>query len=422
MSANYTAPGVYIEEIASGSRPIEAVGTSTVGFIGAAPKADAHRGEAFPVTNWLQFVKEFVKEGSRSTPLAQAAFGFFQNSNGLCYIVNIGENDAIAGGEGGRRSGLQLFEEIDEIAIVAAPGYTDQASHAALIAHCEKMRDRFAVLDAPRPVMSSKEPKKETAPTVEETPAASSATPPAAPPSRKESARETGTAASPLEHVKKSREKLASANGFGAYYFPWIQIQDPLMPKETVWAPPSGHIAGIYARVDGTRGVHKAPANEIIRGAIDLEYRVTQEEQQILNPMGVNCIRFFPGQGIRVWGARTLATDANWRYINVRRLFNMIEESIAAGTHWVVFEPNDATLWNAIKRDVSAFLTRLWRLGALMGKTPEEAFFVKCDEETNTPEEISAGRVVTIIGVAPVKPAEFVVFKIGQTENGSKVE
>lgn len=401
MGGNYAAPGVYIEEIQAGARPIEAVGTSTVGFIGVAPNQEAHQNEAFPITNWLQFVKEFVPEGGKSTPLVHAVFGFFQNSSGLCYIVNVGSKGSISGGEGGKRGGLQLFEEIDEIALVAAPGYTDQASHNALVTHCEKMKDRFAILDAPLLSASGKKPPKED---------------------DSAKSKEEGNISNPIDTVKKSKGKISSQNGFGAYYFPWIQIQDPLVLKETVWAPPSGHIAGIYARVDSMRGVHKAPANEILHGALDLEYRVTREEQEILNPLGVNCIRFFPGQGIRVWGGRTLATESNWRYISVRRLFNMIKESIADGTRWVVFEPNDPTLWNSIRRDVSAFLTRLWRQGALMGRTPDEAFFVKCDEETNTQEEIDAGRVVTVVGIAPVKPAEFVVFKIGQTESGATVE
>jgi uncharacterized protein len=159
--------------------------------------------------------------------------------------------------------------------------------------------------------------------------------------------------------------------------------------------------------------VHKAPANEIIRGALNVTYRVTRQEQEQLNPEGVNCIRLFPREGIRVYGARTVAASSSeWRYLNVRRLFNMIEESIARSTRWVVFEPNDRPLWKSIKRDVSAFLTLIWRQGALMGRTPEEAFFVQCDEETNPPEEVDAGRVVTVLGLAPVKPAEFVIFQI----------
>jgi phage tail sheath protein FI len=228
---------------------------------------------------------------------------------------------------------------------------------------------------------------------------------------------DVGTATSATK--EQGLRARTSDSGFGAFYFPWLVVKDPLSPKKMATVPPSGHIAGIYARVDSTRGVHKAPANEPIRGALDLAYRVTREEQGELNINGVNCIRFFPGQGIRVWGARTLAeSSSEWKYINVRRLFNMIEESIARSTQWVVFEPNDETLWNSIKRDVSAFLTMLWRQGALKGTTPEEAFFVKCDEEINPSDVINAGIVVTVIGVAPVKPAEFVVFKIGQSEGG----
>ena len=172
-----------------------------------------------------------------------------------------------------------------------------------------------------------------------------------------------------------------------------------------------------------TRGVHKAPANEVIRGALNVTQRLTREEQGVLNPVGVNCIRYFPREGIRVWGARTLAdASSEWRYLNVRRLFNMIEESIAEATRWIVFEPNDRELWKSIRRDVGAFLTRVWRDGALMGRTANEAFFVKCDEETNPPEVIDAGMVVAIIGIAPVKPAEFVVFRISQHAGGVEIE
>jgi phage tail sheath protein FI len=176
---------------------------------------------------------------------------------------------------------------------------------------------------------------------------------------------------------------------------------------------PSGHIAGVWARVDGTRGVHKAPANEAIRGALRLSYVLTAAEQGELNDNGVNCIRFFTREGIRIWGARTVGdASGEWRYLPVRRLFTMIEESIVTSTRWIVFEPNDRTLWKSIRRDVTAFLTRLWRDGALMGRTPEEAFFVQCDEETNPPEVVDAGEVRVVIGIAPVKPAEFIIFRI----------
>jgi phage tail sheath protein FI len=178
----------------------------------------------------------------------------------------------------------------------------------------------------------------------------------------------------------------------------------------------------VYARTDGMRGVHKAPANETLLGALNVRYRVTDEEQAGLNGAGVNCIRFFADAGIRIWGARTVAEAASeWRYVNVRRLFNMVEKSIARATRWVVFEPNDETLWKSIRRDISAFLLRLWRDGALMGQRPEDAFFVKCDEETNPRESIDAGEVTAEIGIAPVKPAEFVFFRIGQHAGGTTI-
>jgi phage tail sheath protein FI len=206
-----------------------------------------------------------------------------------------------------------------------------------------------------------------------------------------------------------------SDGGYAAFYFPWFRIRDPISGQE-ISAPPSGHMAGIWARTDSSRGVHKAPANEEVIGALSLEYQVSRTEQQVLNPGRVNCIRFFPAEGIRVWGARTLADPASeWRYINVRRLTNMLKESIADGTRWIVFEPNSDQLWSEIRRDVSAFLTRVWEDGALVGATPNEAFFVKCDAETNPSEVRDAGQVITVIGIAPVKPAEFVVFKLMQS-------
>jgi phage tail sheath protein FI len=180
-------------------------------------------------------------------------------------------------------------------------------------------------------------------------------------------------------------------------------------------------MAGVWARSDGTRGVHKAPANEVVRGAISLELNITKGEHDQLNPVGINCIRSFPGRGIRVWGARTLSSDPAWRYINVRRLFNYLEESILEGTQWVVFEPNDMDLWERVKRTVNSFLVRVWRDGALFGATPAEAFYVKCDSENNPSETIDAGQLIVDIGVAPVKPAEFVVFRIAQFSGGTSL-
>jgi len=183
---------------------------------------------------------------------------------------------------------------------------------------------------------------------------------------------------------------------------------------KTKLVPPSGHMAGLYARVDGERGVHKAPANEIVRGAIGLGMAITKGEQDGLNPIGVNCIRSFPGRGIRAWGARTLSSDPSWRYINVRRLFNMVEQSIERGTQWVVFEPNDVMLWSKVRRDIGAFLKVVWRSGALFGENPDRAFFVKCDEELNPVETRDLGQLICEIGICPVKPAEFVIFRISQ--------
>ncbi|NLD91193.1 MAG: phage tail sheath family protein [Fibrobacter sp.] len=390
---SYQTPGVYIEEIPSGPRPVEAVGTSIVGFIGVAPDPKRRVQEAVPINNWSQFCEEFVGEKTVSTALSNAVFGFFQNSGTLCYIVNIGTDKSILGSGDGRK-GIALFEEIDEIAIVAAPGYTDASSYDAILSHCEKLQDRVAIIDAPQKITNLQSLLNVA------TPAAAADDP----------------------TTKGGAKPRQSDRGFGSFYFPWIVITDPLNPASTIEAPPSGHLAGIYARTDTLRGVHKAPANEIINGALDLVYNVTKGEQGELNVNGINCIRAFPGEGIRVWGCRTLAPKGSqWKYINVRRLMNMIEESIEESTRWVVFEPNTEILWKSIKRNIESFLYRLWIQGALKGVTPEQAYFVKCDEETNRPETIDAGMVVTVIGVSPAKPAEFVVFRIGQSAEGAEV-
>jgi uncharacterized protein len=398
----YLTPGVYVEEVSTGARPIEAVGTSTAAFVGAAPNPGARMDQSVAINSWSQFLREYVVEGSTSTPLAHAVFGFFQNGGRRCYCVNVAAGQPIIGG-GRQRKGLELLEEVDEVNIVAAPGYTDAASYEALLSHCEKLRNRIAVLDAPNNIKDIDQLTKVAAAPATGGGGASGAG---------ETARTTGGGLRPR----------VSDHGYGTLYFPWITAQDPLNPKTLVDVAPSGHIAGIYARTDATRGVHKAPANEPIRGALNLTYRLTDEEQGELNQSGVNCLRFFPREGILVWGARTLADSASeWRYLNVRRLFNMIEESIVRSTRWVVFEPNDVSLWKSIRRDLGAFLTLLWRDGALMGATPEEAFFVRCDAETNPTDVIDAGQVVTLIGLAPVKPAEFIIFRIGQHAAGTEV-
>jgi phage tail sheath protein FI len=404
----YSSPGIYVEEVPSGARPIGAVGTSTAGFVGTAPDPSARPGEAVAVNNWSEFLRIFAAGDAAGTALSRAVYGFFDNGGGRCYVVNVPSGEPIAGG-GRRRSGLDLLEAVDEVAIVAAPGYTDAASYEAVLAHCERLGDRVAILDAPENVADLDQLTR----------VATAGVPKKAASTGSDASASSGsTATAPAESVGLRPRQ----SDYGVLYFPWIVVRDSLS-GEPVATAPSGHLAGIWARTDQLRGVHKAPANEPVRGVVDLTYRVTRAEQDMLNPKGVNCIRYFAAEGVRVWGARTLAAEASeWRYLNVRRLFNMLKESIAEGTRWIVFEPNDGLLWRSIRRDINAFLTRVWRDGALLGNTPQEAFFVKCDEETNPAEVRDAGQVVALIGVAPVKPAEFVVFKLSQSTVGSDTE
>lgn len=280
------------------------------------------------------------------------------------------------------RTGVEGLEALDDVTMVVVPDLMSvppgqelnleqvKAVQTMMIAHCERLGDRVAILDAP-PNLSP-------------------------------------------QAVKKWRmDTTGFDSSYAALYYPWITVMDPAT-NQPINIPPSGHMAGIWARNDNTRGVHKAPANEVVQGAIGLAYNTTKGEQDTLNPIGVNCIRGFPGRGIRVWGARTLSSNPSWRYINVRRLFNYVEKSVENGTQWVVFEPNDRGLWARVRRDITAFLKTVWRDGALFGSTPEEAFYVKCDDELNPPESRDLGRLIVEIGLAPVKPAEFVIFRISQ--------
>jgi uncharacterized protein len=405
----YLSPGVYVEE-APGQHTITAVATSTAAFVGQAPDARAHLNEAVAITSWTEFRKEFAAaDNSRSTWLSHAVYGFFANGGGRCFVVNMPDSDAIAGG-GQPRNGLALLEENDEVSIVAAPGRSDAASHAALLAHCEKMGNRVAICDPPLDV-----PNTELLKVVET----------AAIPAKGKD-KDKGAAGASADAGPKAGGGLrppTAASGLATFYFPWLYVADPLNPKgDLVAVPPSCLVAGMWAKTDVTRGVHKAPANMIPAGALNLTYRVTTAEQAGLNSMGINCFRWFPTEGIVLWGARTLAdADNQWRYINVRRLVIMIEESIKRATGWVVFEPNDRTLWKTIRSEITGFLTTVWRDGALFGATAGEAFFVKCDEETNSQETIDMGQVITVVGLCPVKPAEFVIIRITQFEGGSEV-
>ena len=214
-----------------------------------------------------------------------------------------------------------------------------------------------------------------------------------------------------------------SDRGQAAIYYPWIKVSDPQRKGKQIFVPPCGHIAGVWARVGSERGVHKAPANEILRGAVALENYLTRNDQAILNPDGINAIRQFPGEGIKIYGARTLATRGNpsWKYINVRRLFNYIEKSVEKSIGWAVFEPNDPDLWGRLRRNISAFLWTSWKEGMLFGAVPGEAYYVKCDTETNPQEMIDLGRVYVEVGLNPVKPAEFVIIRMGQWDGGANV-
>lgn len=464
--ANYQAPGVYVQEVPSGARAIGQVSTSIAGFVGVAPDEDALVDELRVLDNWTQFVDQYVGNATAGTPLSNAVYGFFSNGGSRCYVVNIGANGSLTG-TAAKPTGLTLFEAVDDISMVAAPGFADAESYAALQAHVEHplRQDRMAIMDTVEKVddvgaltraatsgvpdgardtdsratadagsegsADSEGDADEAGDAPEETeagdspPSSSSSSVSSDAPDWPDSDKPSASASVPDTEAGEQQDLGApqSPGGYTALYFPWIVMTDPVSGKK-VTQPPSGHIAGVWARVDATRGVHKAPANEPIQGALDLVRRVSRGEQEVLNPAGVNCIRYFPGEGIRIWGARTKAPEASeYRYVNVRRLTNMIKESVADGTRWVVFEPNDHTLWKSIRRDIGAFLTNVWRDGALLGTTPQQAFFVKCDEETNPPEVRDAGQVVTLIGIAPVKPAEFVIFKLMQSaDNTSETE
>jgi phage tail sheath protein FI len=515
---SYLSPGVYVEEVEAGSRPIEGVGTAVAAFVGLAERGPFNAPTL--VSNWSQFTNMFG-EFVTGSYLTHAVYGYFMNGGGNCYVVRIGQDGSAdsngassrmqelpappeaqlgrirvvaldpasrpgeitlevtdSGGEepsedmfkllikqGGQvveefdratfgrgkqnlatmvnavsklirieeapgalgkmerpetgssvtlaapptpagtpsprlttedyvgdaaeRTGCGGLEAVDEVTMVAMPDLmsayqqgavdleTVQAVQLGMIAHCELMGDRVAIIDPP-PGLNA-------------------------------------------QQVKEWRvDKAGYDSKYAALYWPWIRVFDP-PTGQNVFVPPSGHVAGVWGRNDDTRGVHKAPANEVIRGVVALETQITKAEHGLLNPLGINCLRTFPAGGNRIYGARTLSSDPAWRYLNIRRLFNYLEESILSGTQWVVFEPNDDALWARIRRTISAFLVNEWRRGALFGLTPDEAFYVKCDRETNPAEGIDAGQVVCEIGVAPVKPAEFVIFRLAQFSGGTSL-
>ncbi len=316
------------------------------------------------VPNVLESMIKGAGEPSFSVRLGNGKEGEIKKTNGEMDV------DLYKGKDGSpdQRTGLQAFKTLSDVSIMAIPGITNPSVQSELVSHCENLKDRFAILDMP---LEDKE----------------------------------------VSELQEFRENVDSS--YAAMYHPWLQCYDSLA-KRNVYLPPSGAVAGIYGRTDNSRGVHKAPANEVVRNCTGLSVRYNEAEQGKLNPKGINLIRSLPGQGIRVWGARTCSSDGNWKYINVRRLFIFIEESIKANTNWVVFEPNDETLWSRVEGTIRVFLTTQWRNGALAGSTADEAFFINIGKSTMTEDDILNGRLICIIGVAPVRPAEFVIFRITQ--------
>lgn len=273
------------------------------------------------------------------------------------------------------KNGLLAFEDVENISIIAGPGYSDFGDEDAafaiqteLINHCESMQYRVAVLDTPPNYL--------------------------------------------VGQALNFRNRRSS--NFAAMYYPWIRVSDTIRPGQTLLVPPSGHVAGMYARNDSEDAVFKAPANMVVRTALDFELRLNKAHQDVLNPQGVNAFRFFEGRGLLLWGARTISDDSDWTYISVRRYFAYLEYSIDRGTQWVVFENNGPELWGNVRRTVENFLFNEWRAGGLLGDKPENAYFVVCDRTTMTQQDLDQGRLICLVGVAPVKPAEFVIFRIGQ--------
>jgi phage tail sheath protein FI len=362
-------PGVQIAEVRLGAPPISGVGTSTAGFVGRAPKAGKFVDVARLVTSADQFTADYIEDAVTSTPLSRAVLGFFANAGSTCYVVNV-DSDAAADAV----EGIKLLEVIDEVAILAAPGHVDATVVAELQAQATRTGDRFAILDGPAKVND-------------------------------------------LAALKPGGANRPTDSMYSAFYYPRIQAGKALAnDPATEFVTPTGHIAGVYARVDANKGVHKAPANEVILGALGVEHALTDADQNALNIDGVNLLRVFP-EGVVVWGARTLlassAPDKTFKYVPVRRLVNFVEESLQEGLRFAVFEPNNLALRQTITRSVRGFLVGVWRDGALFGATPDEAFYVRFPELFNSDEDRAAGKLTLEVGLRATFPAEFIIVRIG---------
>jgi phage tail sheath protein FI len=525
---DYLYPGVYVEEVDTGNKPIEGVSTSIVGFLGVAERGPL---QATLITCFSDFtnafgtyVRDIVQGGTIDRYLAYAVEGFFQNGGQLCFVMRVaantqpallssqdggmqvkavgpgawGNNIAVQTASAGLQGNPNLFkllvaywsgglpnplpdltqtipanaqptvlESYDDLSIVPA-------SSTFYESQINQVSNLITVKQQPQP-----NPSIPVIESVLNSPPGSSPPESLSPMSLQggtdnpleladfygddsDPANKTGLLAladvdeisilccpdefyfpndtnisqalvsqcenlmyrfailqSPVNAGKpeNNNPSVPSARGYAAYYYPWLQVTNPITGVPLL-IPPGGHVAGIYARSDNEVGVHKDPANEIIMGIDQLQLPINNQVQAILNPKGVNCLRYFKGQGNLVWGGRTTSPDPDWKYINVRRLFIFVEQSIQRGTQWVVFEPNDATLWARARRSVTDFLTGLWMDGMLQGATKDQAFFVRCDQTTMTQADLDNGRFIMLIGIAPVKPAEFVIFRIGQYSGG----
>ncbi|WP_369211750.1 phage tail sheath family protein [Streptomyces flavofungini] len=426
-------PGVFVNERSSGVRVIMGASTSVPAFLGytkasvndardAVPKpfTEAERAVPQKIGSWQEFAARYSTAGiakdladatdtatthtlQRCLPLAEAVHGFFANGGSTCYVVGFtSPQNAVSPqdlkGDTDTRTGLAGLESVPEVTMVAVPSLWDMTTDASakkevpapdyaagasrmaeVVKHCTEQRNRLAILDPP-PALS---------------PAQAGAF--------------ADTLASP------DSDEAA----FTTLYYPWITVPGVDAVERTV--PPCGHVAGVWARTDAERGLHKAPANQALRGALKIDTALTDDQHGELNAKGVNCLRVFPDRGLLVWGARTRSTTRDWKYLNVRRLVSYLSDSVHQSTSWAVFEPNDDRLWATLRHSVTSFLTDQWRQGALVGRTPDEAFYVICDDTNNTSKTKEDGKVVCDIGVAPVRPAEFVHFTITQlTGQGDK--
>lgn len=364
------APGLYLEDRFSRPRRTR-FATGVPAFLGLMPGQTKLHGPVM-LSLWSHF-KLYIGEPTQDCNLAYAVHGFFQNGGRRCYVVVLPSGTAQS-----LQAGLDVISNLNTLDLVCAPDIVKDRNQAftqqqMLVYHCEGRGDRFAILDS--------------------------------------------RSGDDKDSVWTQWSEINGRNG--AIYYPWVKVRG--FQSDTVMVPPCGHIAGVYARTDHGRGVHKAPANEVLEGVVDLEFHLDNRSQAYLNSRRINCLRAFPGRGIRVWGARTLSGHNTWMYVNVRRLFLTAVRWIDWHLQDLTFEPNDHVLWARIERELTEYFYGQYRHGALKGRTPQEAFYVKCNEETNSQENCGLGEVVTEIGLAPANPYEFVVIRLIHGANGVRI-